>query len=141
MNKEFNSTSAHQAHSSTHLIFLLASLLAVFLVACVTQKGEKDTDHVYEYIPITADEVAKYLDAKMTGDSIEVEWYSISDHKPTHVRLYDRDGQLVYTEKNPTLNLGKNWNVDMSDYVQDEQYQLFVQLDNGTQLQTWVSRE
>lgn len=126
---------------SGHLIFLLACVFAFGLIACITQKEEASSDYVIEYVPLSLDQANEYLNAKMEGDSLQVIWRSIKDHRPEYVRLYDRRGHLVYTEKDPILDLERRWKVDMSEYVQDKQYQLFVQLDNGTEIQTWVNRE
>ncbi|MEM7371615.1 MAG: hypothetical protein AAF587_23575 [Bacteroidota bacterium] len=137
MNKGTNATLSKHVH----IIYFLACVFACGLIACITQKEEASSDYVIEYVPLSLDQADEYMNAKMHGDSLHVIWRSIKEHKPEWVRLYNRAGDLVYTEKDPALDLGKRWNVDISDYVQDKQYQLFVQLDNGTEIQTWVNRE
>ncbi|MEM7657384.1 MAG: hypothetical protein AAF399_14715 [Bacteroidota bacterium] len=83
-----------------------------------------------------------FLNAQLKGSSLEVTFAGNADHRPVVMRLYDRSGQLIYTEKNPQLGLGKGWKADMSRFVQtdSESYQLKLELDNGAELLTWVNQ-
>lgn len=79
--------------------------------------------------------------AQLNGSSLEVSFAGEDAQRPVIMRLYDRQGQLIYTEKNPQLGDGNDWKADVSRYVQSDSaaYQLKLELENGAELLTWVN--
>ena len=125
--------------SSVSLLIAIAMLIAWNGMSCLSKKKEDPLASNLSFTRTLPDS-NPILNAQFKGKSLEVIFSPEGEQRPMLMRLYDGEGNLIYTEREPDLSNQNGWTVDISRYLhEEERYQLMIQLDDGAELLTWVA--